>query len=118
MKLYFAPLEGIGGYIYRNAQADCFIPGDKYFSPFLAPKQNRSLSPKEYRDIAPENNKNICLVPQIMANHAEIFLKAAKELKSLGYQEINLNLGCPSPTVVTKYRGLDFWQNQRNLRSF
>ncbi len=79
MKLYFAPLEGIGGYIYRNAQADCFTPGDKYFSPFLAPKQNRSLSPKEYRDIAPENNKNICLVPQIMANHAEIFLKAAKD---------------------------------------
>ena len=24
MNLYFAPLEGIGGYIYRNAQADYF----------------------------------------------------------------------------------------------
>lgn len=118
MKLYFAPLEGIGGYIYRNAQADCFIPGDKYFSPFLAPKQNRSLSPKEYRDIAPENNKNICLVPQIMANHAEIFLKAAKELKSLGYQEINLNLGCPSPTVVTKYRGAGFLAKPKELEEF
>lgn len=118
MKLYFAPLEGIGGYIYRNAQADCFIPGDKYFSPFLAPKQNRSLSPKEYRDIAPENNKNICLVPQIMANHAEIFLKVAKELKSLGYQEINLNLGCPSPTVVTKYRGAGFLAKPKELEEF
>lgn len=118
MKLYFAPLEGIGGYIYRNAQADCFIPGDKYFSPFLAPKQNRSLSPKEYRDVAPENNKNICLVPQIMANHAEIFLKAAKELKSLGYQEINLNLGCPSPTVVTKYRGAGFLAKPKELEEF
>lgn len=118
MKLYFAPLEGIGGYIYRNAQADCFTPGDKYFSPFLAPKQNRSLSPKEYRDVAPENNKNIFLVPQIMANNAEIFLKAAKELKSLGYQEINLNLGCPSPTVVTKYRGAGFLAKPKELEEF
>ncbi len=91
---------------------------DKYFSPFLAPKQNRSLSPKEYRDVAPENNKNICLVPQIMANHAEIFLKAAKELKSLGYQEINLNLGCPSPTVVTKYRGAGFLAKPKELEEF
>ena len=32
MNLYFAPLEGIGGYIYRNAQADYFEkhPADSY----------------------------------------------------------------------------------------
>ena len=57
MNLYFAPLEGIGGYIYRNAQADYFEKADKYFSPFLAPNQNRSISPKEYKDIAPEHMK-------------------------------------------------------------
>lgn len=118
MKLYFAPLEGIGGYIYRNAQADCFSRGDKYFSPFLAPKLKRSLSPKEYRDIAPENNGNIYLVPQIMANDAEVFIKAAKELKRLGYEEVNLNLGCPSPTVVTKYRGAGFLAKPEELQRF
>ena len=79
MNLYFAPLEGIGGYIYRNAQADYFEKADKYYSPFLAPNQNRSISPKEYKDIAPEHNEDITLVPQIMANNAEIFLKAAQE---------------------------------------
>ena len=83
MNLYFAPLEGIGGYIYRNAQADYFEKADKYFSPFLAPNQNRSISPKEYKDIAPEHNEGITLVPQIMANNAEIFLKAAQELEQL-----------------------------------
>ena len=101
MNLYFAPLEGIGGYIYRNAQADYFEKADKYFSPFLAPNQNRSISPKEYKDIAPEHNEGIYLVPQIMANNAEVFLKAVQELERLGYQEVNLNLGCPSRTVVT-----------------
>ena len=108
MNLYFAPLEGIGGYIYRNAQADYFEKADKYFSPFLAPNQNRSISPKEYKDIAPEHNEGIYLVPQIMANNAEVFLKAVQELEQLGYQEVNLNLGCPSRTVVTKYRGAGF----------
>ena len=63
MNLYFAPLEGIGGYIYRNAQADYFEKADKYYSPFLAPNQNRSISPKEYKDIAPEHNEDITLIP-------------------------------------------------------
>lgn len=118
MNLYFAPLEGIGGYIYRNAQADYFEKADKYFSPFLAPNQNRSISPKEYKDIAPEHNEKIHLVPQIMANNAEVFLKAVQELEQLGYQEVNLNLGCPSRTVVTKYRGAGFLAKPDALEQF
>ena len=118
MNLYFAPLEGIGGYIYRNAQADYFEKADKYYSPFLAPNQNRSISPKEYKDIAPEHNEDIMLVPQIMANNAEIFLKAAQDLEQLGYKEINLNLGCPSRTVVTKYRGAGFLAKPDALEQF
>lgn len=118
MNLYFAPLEGIGGYIYRNAQADYFEKADKYFSPFLAPNQNRSISPKEYKDIAPEHNEGIYLVPQIMANNAEVFLKAVQELEQLGYQEVNLNLGCPSRTVVTKYRGAGFLAKPDALEQF
>ncbi|MEI3280391.1 MAG: tRNA-dihydrouridine synthase family protein [Eubacterium ramulus] len=118
MNLYFAPLEGIGGYIYRNAQADYFEKADKYYSPFLAPNKNRSISPKEYKDIAPEHNEDITLVPQIMANNAEIFLKAAQELEQLGYKEINLNLGCPSRTVVTKYRGAGFLAKPDALEQF
>lgn len=118
MNLYFAPLEGIGGYIYRNAQADYFEKADKYYSPFLAPNQNRSISPKEYKDIVPEHNEDITLVPQIMANNAEIFLKAAQELEQLGYKEINLNLGCPSRTVVTKYRGAGFLAKPDALEQF
>lgn len=118
MNLYFAPLEGIGGYIYRNAQADYFEKADKYYSPFLAPNQNRSISPKEYKDIAPEHNEDNMLVPQIMANNAEIFLKAAQELEQLGYKEINLNLGCPSRTVVTKYRGAGFLAKPDALEQF
>ncbi|MCD8299801.1 MAG: tRNA-dihydrouridine synthase [Clostridiales bacterium] len=105
MKFYFAPLEGINGYIYRNAQADYFPKADKYFSPFLSPGLKKRLTPKDLRDVSPENNKGINLVPQIMAKDAIVFVETAKELEALGYKEVNLNLGCPSKTVVTKGRG-------------
>ena len=36
------------------------------------------------------------------------FLRTANQLKEYGYQEVNLNLGCPSKTVVTKGCGAGF----------
>ena len=35
MKFYLAPMEGITGYIYRNAYAKFFNNIDKYFTPFI-----------------------------------------------------------------------------------
>lgn len=47
MNFYFAPMEGITGYIYRRAYHSCFHPMDKYFTPFIAPKQDKTLNSKE-----------------------------------------------------------------------
>ena len=44
-------------------------------------------------------------VPQIMTKVAEDFLWAAEQCAQRGYQEVNLNLGCPSGTVVSKGKG-------------
>ena len=118
MELYFAPLEGIGGYIYRNAQARFFTKADKYFSPFISPAKERQLRTKEYRDVCPENNQNIRLIPQILTNDAEVFCQTARELKKMGYDEVNLNLGCPSKTVVTKCRGAGFLAKPERLAAF
>lgn len=118
-KIYFAPLEGITGYIYRNAYQMYFPNIDKYFTPFLSPNQNRAMSPKEIKDIRPENNKGIYLVPQILTNRAEYFVKTARELKDdYGYEEVNLNLGCPSGTVVTKGKGAGFLAKKEELGIF
>ena len=106
MKLYFAPLEGITGYVYRNAFHKIFKSNiDKYFSPFISPGVNQPLTPKELRDIHPDNNKGIKLIPQILANNPDDFLLASTYIKDLGYKEVNLNLGCPSGTVVAKGKG-------------
>ncbi len=119
MNFYFAPMEGITGYIYRNAYQQFFPHIDKYFTPFLSPNQNRALSPKEERDILPENNKGMYVVPQILTNNAEHFIRASKELKEkYGYDEVNLNLGCPSGTVVSKGKGAGFLAKKEELDCF
>ncbi len=118
MKLYFAPFEGISGYIYRNALNRHFGAIDKYFIPFILPNQFGKLSYREKNDILPEHNKGMQAVPQILTNSSEDFLCTAKILQEYGYNEINLNLGCPSRTVVTKGRGAGFLGEPEKLDKF
>lgn len=119
MELYFAPLEGITGYIYRNAFQSVYTGIDKYFIPFISPNKNRPLSPKEIRDVLPEHNRGMYAVPQILTRDAEQFLQTARELEeNFGYREVNLNLGCPSRTVVSKGRGAGFLAKPEELDLF
>lgn len=109
MKYYFAPLEGITGYIYRRTYQK-FYPGvDRYYTPFIVPKEKKNLSTKERNDVLPKHNLGMYVIPQIMTNNPEDFLRIAAVLKNeYGYDEVNLNLGCPSKTVVSKKRGAGF----------
>ena len=108
MHIYFAPLEGITTYPYRNLHHKYFGGVEKYFTPFLAPGPEQGMSVKEMRDVLPENNAGIPVVPQILTNRAGDFLLASKKLSEMGYREINLNLGCPSGTVTAKKKGSGF----------
>lgn len=118
MKLYLAPLEGITGWIFRSALYECFGGFDKYFVPFIRPNQMGHFSAREKKDILPEHNKGMYTVPQILTNRPEDFIRTAEKLKEYGYEEINLNLGCPSKTVVTKGRGSGFLAYPDRLDDF
>ena len=103
--IYFAPLEGITGFAFRNTHHAAFASVDKYYTPFTAPNYTHHWKTRDREDVDPAHNRNIPLVPQILTNRADDFLWAAGELAEMGYREINLNLGCPMPTVVKKHRG-------------
>lgn len=118
MKFYFAPLEGITGYIYRNAHSAFFGDVDKYFTPFIATNQFGKLSTRELHDILPEHNEGTCVIPQILTNNAEDFIRTSKTLNEFGYNEVNLNLGCPSGTVVSKNKGSGFLSQREALDQF
>lgn len=115
---YLAPLEGITTFIYRNIFHEMFGGMDKYFTPFIAPSSNHNFKGRAKRDALPENNRNIPLVPQILTNHVDDFLYTAGCLQAYGYTEINLNLGCPSGTVVSKGRGSGFLAYPEELERF
>ena len=108
MKFYLAPMEGITGYIYRNAHATYFGGVDKYFTPFIATTQHGKFTSRELNDILPEHNEGIAVIPQILSNNAADVMVTVQQLVTYGYEEVNLNLGCPSGTVVAKGKGSGF----------
>lgn len=118
MKYYLAPMEGITGYIYRNAYNDIFGDIDVFYTPFISTNYNRKMISKEINDILPEHNKNVKVIPQILSNNSGDFVATARQIKEFGYKEVNLNLGCPSGTVVSKKRGAGFLSDLRLLDIF
>ena len=117
MNLYFAPMEGITSYTYRNAHFECFGGSDKYFAPFVVPTANERITLKTLRDLLPENNI-VKVVPQVLGNNWEVFSEFSKKLECLGYDEVNLNFGCPSGTVVKKARGAGILKNLELIDRF
>lgn len=118
MKYYLAPMEGITGFIYRNTYEKYFHNIDKYFTPFVVPNKSRSLKTRELRDVLPENNKGLNVVPQILTNDSEGFIFMSRKFQQLGYNEVNLNLGCPVGTVVSKNKGSGFLAKREELDKF
>jgi len=118
IKYYLAPMEGLTGYVFRNSYHKYFDAFDKYFTPFISPTKKKVLKTRELRDVLPENNRGMYTVPQILTNNSENFIETVSFLKGLGYNEVNLNLGCPAPTVVTKHKGAGFLEDLEKLDEF
>ena len=99
-------MEGLTDSIYRRLHNEYF-PGnvDVYYMPFFSPAIHRTLSKKEQRDLPPADSVPLKAVPQVLTRVPEDFLWAANVCRDLGYDEINLNAGCPSGTVVAKGKG-------------
>lgn len=115
MQLSFAPMEGISSRIYRQTHARFFGGVAEYFAPFIAPDGSGKFKASALRDILPENNAGLRLIPQLLVNRAEPFLRVAGQLQELGYEEVNLNIGCPSGTVVAKHKGAGMLLDPRSL---
>ena len=105
MTYYFAPMEGITDSIYRRTHHKYFPGVDAYYMPFLSPTIHRSLTHKEDRELPLADTVPFRAVPQVLTKVSEDFLWAARVCADRGYDEVNLNVGCPSGTVVSKGKG-------------
>lgn len=108
MKYYFAPMEGVTGAVYRRAHQKYFPGVDKYFMPFFTPTAAARFTPRQKRELAPALDAGVPTVPQLLTKNAADFIWAANALFDMGFDEVNLNLGCPSGTVTAKGKGAGF----------
>ena len=119
MLLSLAPMEGITGYVFRHVHAEIFGALDCYYTPFISPlpKVGAPFSKRNSRELDPENNQGLDVVPQLLTNDADRFIWTAGLLADMGYKEVNLNLGCPSGTVVAKEKGSGLLRNPDRLEA-
>ena len=118
MRYDFAPMEGITGALFRRLHHQFFPGVDRYYMPFLSPTRDHVFTPRELREILPENNPDAEVIPQLLTKVPEDFLWDAGELAAMGYQTVNLNLGCPSGTVVAKGKGSGMLADPSALDAF
>ena len=116
MKIHFAPLEGVTTPVYRNAHKTAFNCCDSYYAPFITPGEDDKMTRKLFKEVLPENNPNLKV--QVLTNSSKAFMNFSKKLREIGYDEVNLNLGCPSGTVVKKNKGSGMLRDIKALDEF
>lgn len=115
--LLLAPIRGITDLTYRNLFSKHFGGFDYAIAPFFAIAHKTDINQKILREFKP--TQDILLsVPQILSKDPEEFLTLASTLVELGYPEINWNLGCPHPVVVTKNKGSGLLRYPEQIDAF
>ena len=119
MLCYFAPLEGLTDSVFRKIHHTYFPEGvDRYYTPFFSPTVHRALTPREARELPPADSLGFSVVPQLLTKVAEDFIWMSTQCRDLGYEEVNLNLGCPSGTVTGKGKGSGMLRDTDALDAF
>ena len=118
MQYYFAPMEGLTDSVFRRLHHTYFSGVDRYYMPFISPTQHRTLTNREARELPMADSVPFTAIPQILTKVAEDFVWAAEQCAQRGYREVNLNLGCPSGTVVSKGKGSGMLADPDNLDRF
>lgn len=103
--LLSSPLQGFTDFRFRNAFHHYFGGIDTFYSPYIRLNGKFKIKVSYENDLLQENNSTLKVIPQIITNDAEEFLFVAKYVQSLGYKELNWNLGCPYPMVAKSGMG-------------
>lgn len=104
LPIHFAPLQGYTDAIYRRAHARIFGGIETYYSPFVRIERGE-IRRRDARDVNPENNQGLHLIPQLIAPEAEKAEQIISLFTENGYQEIDINLGCPFPMLAKRHNG-------------
>ena len=99
-----APLQGVTDNVWRMAQHEVFGGVGAYYAPFMR-VEHGEVRRKDLRDVDPDRNAGITLIPQILACQPDHALMMVDALRQMGYQRIDINLGCPFPPIALHRKG-------------
>ncbi|SNR70449.1 tRNA-U20a,U20b-dihydrouridine synthase [Maribacter sedimenticola] len=103
--LLSSPLQGFTDFRFRNAFHRYFGGVDTFYAPYIRLNGKLIIKNSYQKDLQPHNNSTLEVIPQVMTNDADEFLFVVKYIQSLGYKELNWNLGCPYPMVTKQGMG-------------
>jgi len=103
--LLSSPLQGFTDFRFRNAFHKYFGGIDTFYAPYIRLNGKMVIKNSYQKDLKPENNTTLEVIPQVMTGDADEFLFVVKYIQSLGYKELNWNLGCPYPMVTKQGMG-------------
>lgn len=103
--LLSSPLQGFTDFRFRNAFHHYFGGIDTFYAPYIRLNGKLKIKNSYQKDLKPENNTTLEVIPQVMTGNADEFLFVVKYIQSLGYKELNWNLGCPYPMVTKQGMG-------------
>jgi tRNA-dihydrouridine synthase len=118
VRLILAPLRGVTSCNFRNVYSRYFNGFDAALTPFITTTSGNAASRNHFLDILPENNNSWEILPQLIGNNPDDFIRTSQQVHDLGYDQVDLNLGCPMPTVTKKMRGSALLSNPERLLSF
>ena len=104
-KISIAPLQSFTDFRFRNAFFKFFNGVDKCYAPYIRLTNQREIKNNQKKDILIENNPFMPVMPQLMVNNIDDFILVTDYVQSLGYDEINWNMGCPYPMVAKRNLG-------------
>lgn len=104
LPIHFAPLQGYTEAIYRQAHARIFGGVESYYTPFVRVERGE-IRRKDMREITPENNRDVRLIPQLIAPDVDKMELIMALFIEKGYTEVDINLGCPFPILAKRHNG-------------
>ncbi len=104
-RLISSPLQGFTTFRFRNAFHQFFDGMDIFYAPYIRFNGKMEIKSVYQRDLLAKNNTGLTIIPQVMTCSADEFIFAANYVLSLGYKELNWNLGCPYPMVTNRGMG-------------
>lgn len=115
--LVLAPMENVTDFVFREVVAKYLPRPDVFFTEFTSAEgiaSEKGIRETTKRFLFSNNQRPI--VAQIWGTDPKCFYKATQVVSKLGFDGIDINMGCPDRTVMKKGGGAKLIQNYKLVK--